>query len=57
VKDWIVNTSGLPLAKLRMVYKGRLGQGFRQLLTNLARRDVQLRFVGTAQRKAQPDGA
>lgn len=52
VKDWIVNTSGLPLAQLRMVYKGRLGAGGRQLLANLARRDVQLRFVGGATRKA-----
>ncbi len=52
VKDWIVNTSGLPLAQLRMVYKGRLAPGVRQLLINLARRDVQLRFLHSAMRKA-----
>lgn len=52
VKDWIVNTSGLSLTQLRMVYKGRLGPGVRSLLANLARRDVQLRFVGSATRKA-----
>jgi len=52
VKDWIVNTSGLPLAQLRMVYKGRLGAGVRQLLANLARRDVRLRFMGSVTRKA-----
>ena len=46
VKDWVVNTSGLPLAQLRMVYKGRLGTGVRRLLANLARRDVQLRWLG-----------
>jgi hypothetical protein len=45
VKDWIVNTSGLQLAQLRMVYKGRLGTGVRHLLDNLARRDVQLRLL------------
>lgn len=47
VKDWIVNTSGLPLVQLRMVYKGRLRPGVRQLLANLARRDVHLRFMGS----------
>ncbi len=52
VKDWIVNTSGLPLAQLRLVYKGRLGPGVRPLLASLARRDVQLRFVGSVTRKA-----
>jgi hypothetical protein len=52
VKDWIVNTSGLSLAQLRMVYKGRLGAGVRPLLANLARRDVQLRYVGSATRQA-----
>ncbi|MQG93730.1 hypothetical protein [Pseudomonas sp. MN1F] len=46
VKDWMVNTSGLPLAQLRMVYKGRLAPGVRRLLANLARRDVQLRLLG-----------
>ncbi|MFJ4444922.1 hypothetical protein ACIPZ8_22895 [Pseudomonas sp. NPDC089422] len=51
VKDWIVNTSGLTLAQLRMVYKGRLGPGMRHLLANLARRDVQLRLL---ERKAAP---
>ncbi|MCU0122843.1 hypothetical protein N8H41_02485 [Pseudomonas vlassakiae] len=47
VKDWIVNTSGLQLAQLRMVYKGRLGTGVRPLLANLARRDVQLRLLSS----------
>jgi hypothetical protein len=46
VKDWIVNTSGLPLAQARIVYKGRLGPGVGRLLGNLARRDVQLRLLG-----------
>jgi hypothetical protein len=45
VKDWIVNTSGLQLAQLRMVYKGRLGTGVRHLLDYLARRDMQLRLL------------
>ncbi|QHG65432.1 hypothetical protein [Pseudomonas putida] len=60
VKDWIVNTSGLTLAQLRMVYKGRLGPGMRHLLANLARRDVQLRLLAceavprTLARKASP---
>ncbi|MBO9549427.1 hypothetical protein [Pseudomonas sp.] len=63
VKDWIVNTSGLTLAQLRMVYKGRLGPGMEHLLANLARRDVQLRLLKrkaaprTSARRHHPDGA
>ncbi|MFJ4346304.1 hypothetical protein [Pseudomonas sp. NPDC089401] len=48
VKDWLVNTSGLPLAQLRVIYEGHLDPAVRRLLAHLARRDVQLRLLSRA---------
>lgn len=45
VKDWLVNTSGLTLAQMRAIYEGRIPPSARQILTSLARRDVQLRLL------------
>ncbi|MFT0519289.1 hypothetical protein [Pseudomonas faucium] len=45
VKHWLVNTSGLALGHLRAIYGGRLHSATRRLLTGLARRDVQLRWL------------
>ncbi|WP_336335604.1 hypothetical protein [Pseudomonas putida] len=45
VKDWLVNTSGLPLGQLRLIYEGRLPMAAWRLLNNLARRDVHLRLL------------
>ncbi|WP_144172666.1 hypothetical protein [Pseudomonas sp. Kh13] len=45
VKNWLVNTSGLPLGQLRMIYDGRLPLAAWRLMSHLARRDVQLRLL------------
>ncbi|MDH4549837.1 hypothetical protein [Pseudomonas sp. BN607] len=45
VKAWLVNTSGLPLGKLRAIYGGQLPLTTWRLLNNLARRDVHLRLL------------
>ena len=45
VKDWLVNTSGLPLAQLRAIYDGRLRLAAWRLMSNLAQRDIQLRWL------------
>ena len=45
VKNWLVNTSGLSLRHLRVVYAGHLQHGTRRLLAALARRDVHLRLL------------
>ncbi|MFV3290496.1 hypothetical protein ACNFBR_17325 [Pseudomonas sp. NY11955] len=45
VKAWLVNTSGLPLARLRMIYAGQLPLAAWRLLDNLAHRDVHLRLL------------
>lgn len=45
VKDWLVNTSGLPLRQLRLIYEGRLPVTVWRLMNNLARRDVHLRLL------------
>jgi len=42
VKDWLVNTSGLPLMDLRSIFEGRVPLGARRLLASLARRDASL---------------
>lgn len=52
VKDWLVNTSGLTLGQLRVIYEGRIRPASRQMLANLARRDAQLRLL-----RHQPDPA
>lgn len=45
VKNWLVNTSGLPLGQLRMIYDGRMPLAAWRLMSHLARRDVQLRLL------------
>ncbi|WGV20625.1 hypothetical protein QIY50_25865 [Pseudomonas putida] len=45
VKNWLVNTSGLPLSQLRMIYDGRLPLSAWRLMSHLARRDIQLRLL------------
>lgn len=45
VKNWLVNTSGLPLGQLRLIYEGRLPLAAWRLMSHLARRDVQLRLL------------
>ena len=45
VKNWLVNTSGLSLRHLRVVYAGHLQHATRRLLGALARRDVHLRLL------------
>lgn len=45
VKNWLVNTSGLPLGQLRVIYDGRLPLSAWRLMSHLARRDVQLRLL------------
>jgi len=45
VKDWLVNTSGLPLGQLRLIYNGRLPLAAWRVMSNLARRDVHLRLL------------
>ncbi len=42
VKDWLINTSGLPLMELRSIFEGRVPLGARRLLASLARRDASL---------------
>ncbi|MNE75101.1 hypothetical protein D3C80_1712270 [compost metagenome] len=43
--DWLVNTSGLPLGQLRLIYNGRLPLAAWRVMSNLARRDVHLRLL------------
>jgi len=63
VKHWLVNTSGLTLTQLRAIYDGRLHGSARQLLANLARRDVHLALLPRehgspiAPCETHPDGA
>ncbi|WP_410480554.1 hypothetical protein ACJ70E_13770 [Pseudomonas plecoglossicida] len=45
VKDWLVNTSGLPLAQLRAIYDGRLPMTAWRLMSTLARRDIHLKLL------------
>ncbi|MBF8671376.1 hypothetical protein IR012_11990 [Pseudomonas putida] len=45
VKNWLVNTSGLPLGQLRLIYGGGLPLASWRLMSHLARRDVQLRLL------------
>ncbi|WP_063913468.1 hypothetical protein [Pseudomonas sp. p21] len=45
VKNWLVNTSGLPLGQLRVIYDGRLPLAAWRLMSHLACRDVQLRLL------------
>ncbi|MDP9523822.1 hypothetical protein [Pseudomonas putida] len=45
VRDWLVNTSGLPLVQLRAIYEGRMPLTAWRLQSNLARRDVHLRLL------------
>ncbi|WP_296232933.1 hypothetical protein [Pseudomonas sp. UBA4617] len=45
VKDWLVNTSGLSLGQLRAIYGGRLRLTAWRLMSNLAQRDIHLRWV------------
>ncbi|MNH26251.1 hypothetical protein D3C79_862940 [compost metagenome] len=45
VRDWLVNTSGLPLGQLRAIYEGRMPLTAWRLQSNLARRDVHLRLL------------
>ncbi|NQD78560.1 hypothetical protein HP547_29350, partial [Pseudomonas sp. CrR7] len=45
VKDWLVNTSGLSLRQLRVIYAGHLPLTAWRLLSNLARRDARLRLL------------
>ncbi|MBF8646532.1 MULTISPECIES: hypothetical protein [Pseudomonas] len=45
VKNWLVNTSGLPLGQLRLIYGGGLPLACWRLMSHLARRDVQLRLL------------
>ena len=45
VKNWLVNTSGLPLVQLRAVYDGRLPLAAWRLMNHLARRDLQLKLL------------
>lgn len=45
VRDWLVNTSGLPLVQLRAIYEGRMPLAAWRLQSNLARRDVLLRLL------------
>ena len=45
VKDWLVNTSGLPLGQLRAIYGGRLRLTAWRLMSNLAQRDIHLRWM------------
>lgn len=45
VRDWLVNTSGLPLLQLRAIYEGRMPLPVWRLHTHLARRDVHLRLL------------
>lgn len=45
VKNWLVNTSGLSLGQLRLIYGGGLPQASWRLMSHLARRDIQLRLL------------
>lgn len=45
VRDWLVNTSGLPLGQLRAIYEGRTPLTAWRLQSHLARRDVHLRLL------------
>jgi len=45
VKDWLVNTSGLPLGQLRAIYGGRLRLTTWRLMNHLAQRDIHLRWM------------
>nr|WP_189665397.1 hypothetical protein [Pseudomonas oryzicola] len=58
VKDWLVNTSGLPLGQLRAIYDGRLRLAAWRLMSNLAQRDIHLRWLppGTAERRRSAAG-
>lgn len=42
IKDWLVNTSGLPLMALQAIFDGRVPLRARRLLASLARRDASL---------------
>ncbi|HEK0908626.1 hypothetical protein ACCE15_13570 [Pseudomonas parafulva] len=53
VVHWLIGTSGLSLAQLRVIYSGELPQTASRLMAKLTRRDVRLRLLGRLSPRAE----
>lgn len=53
VVHWLIGTSGLSLAQLRVIYSGELPQTASRLMAKLTRRDVRLQLLGRLSPRAE----